>query len=142
MNSNAEKEIFYETSAFIFVGGNTDLTLEDINRSLEIQPTKTSNDPLKGNAKRPGGRRAWFFWTKSTHEPKERSVEGIIEEITSGIEEKKEKFSSLPDDCDREIVVTIYSDYSNITIDISGNALKKLSEFTFSLRVSTYAGSN
>jgi len=141
MEGNDENTIYYQTSAFIFVGGNTELSVDDISRHLEMKPNKSSKTPLKRGAKRPPGWITWFFSTKSTRELKFRSVEEVIFEILSELNGKSDKFTSLPIGCKREIVVSVHSDYYINNSDLSANTIEALSKFSFSLRIATYSGS-
>jgi len=141
MEGDHKNTHYYQTSAFLFVGGHTELSVDEISRRLEMKPNKSSKTPLKRGAKRPPGWKTWFFSTENTRELSFRSVDEVIIELISELNCKGDNFRSLPKECRREIVVSVYSEYCNNTSTVSTDAIKALSEFSFSLRIATYSGS-
>lgn len=140
--SSGVESVDYETSAFLFVGGYTSLCVEEITQILDLTPVKTSNDPLKRGAQRPAGWKTWFFYTESTKKFKNRSLEEVVGELLLEIGEKKSNFFNLPTDCEKEIVVTIFPEYGNVSVDFSHDFIKTFGELPVPLRVAVYSGSD
>lgn len=83
-------EIYFESSAFLFVGGYTKISVSDISSMLEMQPTRLGKK--RKNQRNDRIRKAWFFSTESTRALKKRSVDDLVNELLSSLEGKKVTF--------------------------------------------------
>lgn len=127
----------YEMSAHLFIGGFT-CTPSEISDRVKVQPTTTSDTPLKRGAKRPEGWQTWSYENKESDELICRTVEECIDSLLLPIADQSDLFAKLPDDWVKEIVVTLFTNDGSSYVQLSNAAMSLISAFRFDLSVALY----
>lgn len=122
-----------EVSGFISISGDSNFSPELVSQLLELPDWKEGR--LKPAYRK---KTVWIYKTSCSAKLEQRSVNECLSELLELPILNADKFDTLPEGIEKEVILTVFSDDVRPSIEVNSANLKSLARLDLSLRIAGY----